>query len=197
MSKRRGTWYSTLTGTTRIHMLRRRAWTRWSRPARSRIQQITARWRIPPKKTTKDIGQRFMPSGGPRQGEGKQQRDMQGRSGCREECRQEPTRNKWQDEPEKFPYKSRNCGEKGHRSAQCGKDKGEGRGKKGAYGVDVWDVEGAGAERAQNLGGLDICAVEEVWEVGTGQTGANIPNPGRPPIRIGRSRQVRPMGEVS
>lgn len=65
-----------------------------------------------------------------------------------------------------------NCGDKGHKPAQCGHDKGNRRGKRGILGErDVVDV--AGAESSQDLGDLGICALEGVWEVGAGKAKAN------------------------
>lgn len=70
-----------------------------------------------------------------------------------------------QEHPDKFPYKCYICGEKGHKAVQCGKGK---RSKKGAYGVDEGEAADTGADTVQDLGDLDLCAIQEVWDVGAG-----------------------------
>lgn len=59
-------------------------------------------------------------------------------------------------------YKCHNCGGKGHKAATCSKRKGKGRGKKGVYGLEEEGQEGAKTEQVQELGDLDLCAVEYV-----------------------------------
>lgn len=80
-----------------------------------------------------------------------------------------------QEEPDYFPYKCHRCGKKGHKAAQRGKEIGKGRGKEGNDGADEGDVEDASAASAQDIGDLDLRAVEGIWEDGAGQIGANIP----------------------
>lgn len=82
----------------------------------------------------------------------------------------------WQEEPDNFPYKPRNRGEKGQKAAQCGKDEGQGMGNIGVYGAEEGDAENSGADAADDLGDLGLCAVEEVWGVSDRQTGANTPD---------------------
>lgn len=51
---------------------------------------------------------------------------------------------------------------KGHKTAQCGKEMGKGKARKGVYGVDEGEAEDAGEDVAQDLGDLDLCAVGQV-----------------------------------
>lgn len=77
----------------------------------------------------------------------------------------------WQEEADCFPNKCHNYGEKGHEAAQCGKDR-KRLGKSGVDGVEEGDADENGAEAARGFGDLDLCAVEDVWEVGAGKTSA-------------------------
>lgn len=56
------------------------------------------------------------------------------------------------EDPDYFPYKRHNCGEKGHKAAQCGKDKCKGRERKGVYGVDEDHAEETSSDIVQELG---------------------------------------------
>lgn len=49
-------------------------------------------------------------------------------------------------DPGHLPCKCHNCGEKGHKVANCGKDTGNDRSKKGIYGVDDGAIEEEGSQ---------------------------------------------------
>lgn len=109
-----------------------------------------------------------------------------GRTGEREPGKN-ATNNTWQEDSDYFPYKCHNCGETGHKVAQCGKGNGKGKGKTCVYGAEEGYSEDTGAEAAEDLGDLDFCAVEDE-RGGGGQYRATVcENPDRPPARTDRS----------
>lgn len=110
------------------------------------------------------------------QGDRTNQRNKQLRQGYREECRQAIEQRR------------------GTRSRSAAGTRGKGEEQKRSSGVDGGGTEDTGAELAQGLWGLDLCAVEEVKEV---RAGHRREHPGRPPVRNSRCQQVRSMGETS
>lgn len=81
---------------------------------------------------------------------------------------------KWtlgQEAPDYFPYNCHNYREKGHKVVHCGKPFRKRQRKKGVDGVDDQAVEEA---EQPDPGDLDLCAVDDLWDVGVGQPSASL-----------------------